>query len=132
VGYTQMTMVMDDHGDVVLVGELIMARDPEHTLARLTVVAVVAVALLLIGSTPTAEAPGVTSRVNGCATNIDLINSQLELYYANTGEWPATLDVLTADTDYFPNGPPVCPASRLPYRNALTGSNKVDDALHGH
>ena len=105
-----------------------MARDPEHTFARLMVVTVVAGALLLVGSTPVAEAPG----ANGCARNIDLINSQLEFYYANTGEWPATLDVLTADTDYFPDGPPVCPVGRLPYRNALTGGNRVDDALHGH
>jgi competence protein ComGC len=87
--------------------KLTTAKDPEHTLARLTVVAVVIVALLLIGSTPIAEAPGVTSGVNGCAANVDLINTQVELYYAHTGEWPATLDVVRQDTDhYFPDGPP--------------------------
>ena len=64
------------HGDIVLVWRTHMAGDPEHTVARLTVVAIVAVALLLIGSTPVGEAPGVTrlaAKVNGCATNIDLI-----------------------------------------------------------
>jgi competence protein ComGC len=99
-----------------------MARDPEHTLAGLTVVAVVAAALLLIGSTPIREAPGVPAKVNGCATNIDLINSQIELYYANTGSYPATLNVLTADPDYFPDGPPVCPVMENPYSNALVNN----------
>jgi competence protein ComGC len=112
-----------------LFGELIMARDPEHTLARLAVVAVVAAALLLIGSTPVGEVPGVPAKVSGCVTNIDLVNSQIELYYANTGSYPATLNALTRDTDYFPDGPPVCPVTENPYSNVLV-NNRVDTSGH--
>jgi type II secretory pathway pseudopilin PulG len=72
-----------------------------------------------------------TARANGCATNIDLINSQIELYYANTGSWPGTLDVVTGDTNYFPDGPPVCPVTGLPYPNAMV-NNRVDDSAHAH
>ena len=106
-----------------------MARNPEHTLARLTVVAVVAVALLLIGSTPIREAPGVTSKVNGCATNINLINSQIELYHANTRSWPADLTVVTDNTSYFPDGPPICPLTGLAYPDTLV-NNRIDTSGH--
>jgi hypothetical protein len=109
-----------------------MAKDPEHTLARLTVVAIVAVALLLIGSTPVGEAPGITgltARANACHTNIDLINSQIELYYANNGAYPANLTALTEDTTYFPDGAPVCPVTENPYSDALV-NNRVDTSGH--
>ena len=120
------------HGDVVLVWRTDMTRDPEHTLTRLTVVAVVAVALLLIGSTPVGEAPGVTeltARANGCYTNIDLLNVQLELYNANTGGYPANLVILAADTGYFPDGVPVCPVTGNPYPATLV-TNRVDASSH--
>jgi type II secretory pathway pseudopilin PulG len=50
-----------------------------------------------------------TAKANACSANIDLINSQLELYYATEGAWPAALADLTGDTDYFPDGAPTCP-----------------------
>ncbi len=49
------------------------------------------------------------AKINACKTNIDMMNSQIELYYANTDGWPASLATVTGDTDYFPDGEPVCP-----------------------
>ena len=56
-----------------------------------------------------------TAKVNACNTNVDLINSQIELYYANEGSWPAALTDVTQDTDYFPDGEPKCPVNDTVY-----------------
>ena len=71
------------------------------------------------------------AKVNACATNIDLMNSQIELYYANEGAYPADLAALTADVDYFPDGAPVCPFG-VAYPDALTANNRVDASAHAH
>ncbi len=86
-----------------------MARDLEHMAARLTVVTVITPVLLFAASTPVGEAPGGSAKANGCKTNIDMINSQIELYYANKAEWPKKLDDVTKDEEYFPDGEPKCP-----------------------
>ena len=74
----------------------------------------------------------VAAKANGCKTNVDLINSQIELYYANTSGWPTNLQQLTQDTDYFPDGEPICPVTELTYPNPLTANNRVDASAHGH
>ena len=73
-----------------------------------------------------------TARANACATNIDLINSQIELYNANTGSWPADLEVVTRDTDYFPDGEPKCPITGAKYPKSLPANNRVDASGHSH
>jgi prepilin-type N-terminal cleavage/methylation domain-containing protein len=101
------------------------------TLVELMIVVLILGALAAI-AIPRIMGGAAAARANGCATNIDLINSQIELYYANTGDWPTTLDVVTGDTDYFPDGPPVCPVTGLPYSNTLTANNRVDASAHAH
>ena len=49
-----------------------------------------------------------TAKINACKTNVALINSQLELYYQNKGEWPNFLTDLD-DPNYFPDELPNCP-----------------------
>ena len=71
------------------------------------------------------------AKVNACATNIDLLNSQIELYYANEGAYPADLAALTADVDYFPDGAPVCPFG-VAYPNDFTANNRIDTTGHNH
>lgn len=46
----------------------------------------------------------------GCATNIDTMESQIELWISmHDGAYPDSLTDITADADYFPDGPPQCP-----------------------
>ncbi len=54
-----------------------------------------------------------TAKANGCKTNVDLLNSQIELYYANNDSYPNNLTTITQDTDYFPDGEPVCPVTAI-------------------
>ena len=70
-----------------------------------------------------------TARENACATNIDLLNSQLELFNANTGAYPADLPTLTGNVAYFPDGAPVCPVTGAAYADALV-NNRVDTTGH--
>jgi type II secretory pathway pseudopilin PulG len=73
-----------------------------------------------------------TARANACATNIDMLNSQIELYYANESAYPADLTTVTSDPNYFPDGAPICPVIDAVYPAALTANDRVDDSAHGH
>ena len=78
------------------------------TLVELLVVVLILGALAAI-AIPRISQSAETAKINACKTNVDLINSQIELYYAEKGEWPKKLDDVLDDEDYFPDGPPVCP-----------------------
>ena len=84
------------------------------TLVELLVVVLILGALAAI-AIPRISQSAESAKINACKTNVDLINSQIELYYANEGEWPADLDTILADEDYFPDGEPECPFGR-PYK----------------
>lgn len=100
------------------------------TLVELMIVVLILGALAAI-AIPRIIGGAVTAKANACHTNIDLINSQIELYYANSSAWPATLDDVTGDTSYFPDGEPVCPVTDGTYPNVLV-NNRVDDSTHSH
>lgn len=94
------------------------------------------IVVLILGALAAIAVPRIlggaaTAKANACATNIDMINSQIELYYANTGSWPANLQTVTQDTDYFPDGEPTCPVTGGTYANVLV-NNRVDTTGHGH
>ena len=105
-------------------------RRSGFTLVELMIVVLILGALAAI-AIPRIMGGAAVAKANGCHTNIDSLNVQLELYNANTGGYPATLDVLTALTTYFPDGVPVCPVTDATYPDALV-NNRVDPALHVH
>ena len=78
------------------------------TLVELLVVVLILSALAFI-AVPRISQSATNAKINACKTNVDLLNSQIELYYSQTGGYPATLGALTSNTAYFPDGAPVCP-----------------------
>ena len=100
------------------------------TLVELMIVVLILGALAAI-AVPRILGGAATAKANACRTNIDMINSQIELYYANNGSWPANLQTITQDTDYFPDGEPTCPVTDATYANALV-NNRVDTTGHNH
>jgi prepilin-type N-terminal cleavage/methylation domain-containing protein len=85
-----------------------MRREKGFTLVELLVVVLILGALAAI-AIPRISQSAETAKINACKTNVDLINSQIELYYANTGEWPEDLDAVVDNNAYFPDGAPECP-----------------------
>jgi len=97
------------------------------TLVELLVVVLILGALAFI-AIPRIGASATTAKINACKTNVDLLNSQIELYYANNGIWPAALTTITGDVSYFPEGAPVCPfATAYTYS---TTTHRVADHTH--
>ena len=78
------------------------------TLVELLVVVLILGALAAI-AVPRIIGGAQNAKINACETNVDLLNSQIELYYANEGDWPSELTEITADPNYFPDGAPECP-----------------------
>ena len=101
------------------------------SLVELMIVVLILGALAAI-AVPRIMGGSATAKANACKTNIDLINAQIELYYAINDSYPATLDVITGDTTYFPDGEPKCPFSNSAYSNTLTANNRVDTTGHNH
>ena len=100
------------------------------TLVELMIVVLILGALAAI-AVPRIMGGATAAKINACKTNIDLINKQLELYYANTGSYPVNLTTITQDPAYFPDGEPICPITETVYPNGVPGG-RVNDAGHAH
>ncbi len=77
-------------------------------LFALLIVLLVVGALLVI-LVPRMGQSAINANINGCKSNIDVINTQIELYKAETGLWPTALTDVTTDPNYFRDGEPTCP-----------------------
>jgi prepilin-type N-terminal cleavage/methylation domain-containing protein len=77
------------------------------TLIELLVVVIILGALAAI-AIPRISTSATNAKNKADDTNIDIINTQMELYNANEGTYP-TLAQLFADANYFPDGSLTCP-----------------------
>jgi type IV pilus assembly protein PilA len=101
------------------------------TLIELLIVVIILGALAAI-AIPKISASASNAKKNACHTNIDIINSQIEMYAADhNGVYPTDLQTITDDTDYFPDGAPQCPITEANYPNTLV-NNRVDASAHTH
>ena len=72
------------------------------------------IVVLILGALATIAIPRIMgganiARANACKTNVKMMNSQIEVYYQNEGEWPNNLNKFINDPNYFPDGSPECP-----------------------
>ena len=78
------------------------------TLVELMVVVLILGALAFV-AVPRIGESSTTAKVNACNANVTILNIQIELTKASTGDWPQNYKKLSTDEDLFPDGPPVCP-----------------------
>jgi prepilin-type N-terminal cleavage/methylation domain-containing protein len=97
------------------------------TLVELLIVVLILGALAAI-ALPRIMGSASNAKINACKTNVDLINSQIEMYYAKEGVWPSALTDVTNDPNYFPDDPPVCPFG-MAYEYDTTKPKRVADHL---
>ena len=102
-------------------------REFGFTLVELMVVVLILGALAFVAIPRIGESAD-SAKDNACETNVDLLNSQLELNYAQGNGWPADLDALTSNTSLFPDGAPECPHGTAYVYDAT--SHRV--AAHSH
>jgi prepilin-type N-terminal cleavage/methylation domain-containing protein len=76
------------------------------TLVELVVVVLILGVLAAI-AIPRISQGNESSRIRACQTNVDLLNSRIEVYYIENEKWPQNLNKLVKE--YFPEGTPECP-----------------------
>lgn len=96
-----------------------MRSNKAFTLVELLVVVMILGALAAI-AVPRMMSGATNAKISACETNVDLINSQIELYYAQHGKWPQRLQVVTSDPNQFPDGVPQCPFGTAYQYNTTT------------
>jgi len=92
------------------------------------------VVVLILGALAAIAIPRITNssynaKKNACNANVDTLNTSMEVYNNDKGNYPATLATMTGDANYFPDGAPVCPFGS-PYAYSATVPNRV--AFHAH
>ena len=98
------------------------------TLIELLIVVLILGALAAI-AIPRLTQSATTAKKNACYTNLDILNSQIEMYAAdNDGSYPPDLSTVTSDPNYFPDDAPVCPSSGT----YSMSSNRVTCNSAGH
>jgi type II secretion system protein G len=99
------------------------------TLIELLIVVIILGALAAI-AIPRITTSATTAKSNACTTNVDTLNTAMEMYKMDHTSYP-TLSTLTSDPNYFPDGAPACPyGAAFPYVLKADGSNRVQPHTH--
>jgi len=105
-----------------------MYRRKGFTLIELIIVVAILGILAMI-AIPRITTTTATAKVNTCKTNQSMMNTQIEMYNADTGDYPVTLAIITGDANYFPDGEPCCPSDGS---YTMSGIYRISCDASGH
>jgi competence protein ComGC len=94
----------------------------------IAIVMTVIVVTLAVVTFPRMSRNSNVARIRACQTNIDMINTQIEVYYSENDSWPVALKNIIDDPNYFPKGAPVCPAGGI---YSINGNHRASCTVHG-
>jgi len=96
------------------------------TLIELLIVVIILGALAAI-AIPRITTSATTAKQNACNTNVETLNTAIEMYKMDKGSYPGALGTLTSDPCYFPDGAPACPfnTSTTTYPYVMNASNRI-------
>ena len=102
-----------------------------HGFTLIEILAVVVIlGILAAAIVPRVLASSQTAKINACRQNKAAIHEAVEIWYFNTGTWPDHyLGDIGADSDYFPDGVPVCPVDQEGY-HLNHSTHRVDRDAH--
>ena len=89
------------------------------TLVELLIVVLILAALAAI-AVPRISSSANSAKIKACDTNVDLMNTSIEMYNADELAYPTSLALVTGETSYFPDGVPVCPYGTAYVMNGTT------------
>jgi prepilin-type N-terminal cleavage/methylation domain-containing protein len=110
-----------------------MCQKKGFTLIELLVVIAI-LGILAAIAIPRITTSTATANANACASNRDVMNTQIEMYYTDKGSYPASLAAITSDANYFPSGAPSCPSGGTYSMDGATGTHpyRVSCNYSGH
>jgi type II secretion system protein G len=96
------------------------------TLIELLIVVIILGALAAI-AIPRITTSATTAKQNACNTNVETLNTSIEMYKMDKGTYPALLTTLTGDVNYFPDGAPACPfnTATTTYPYVMNAQNRI-------
>jgi prepilin-type N-terminal cleavage/methylation domain-containing protein len=93
---------------------------------------VVVIAILAAIAIPRIVTSTATAKTNACLANQAIMNTQIEQYRLDTGDWPDALTDVTNNTTYFPDGAPACPEGTFANYSMNGTTHRVSCNTDGH
>ncbi|MFH0731525.1 MAG: prepilin-type N-terminal cleavage/methylation domain-containing protein [Candidatus Omnitrophota bacterium] len=91
---------------------------------------IIVIAVLAAIAIPRIVTSTATAKTNACLANQSIMDTQIEQYHMDTGNWPGTLATVTGNTSYFPDGAPTCPESGTYSMNGTTYRTSCSNSDH--
>ena len=108
-----------------------MKRKKGFTMIELLVVVLI-IGVLAAIAIPRIVTSVSTARTNACLANQAIMNTQIEQYRLDEGDWPSALTDVTNNTTYFPDGAPACPEGAFANYSMNGTTHRVSCNTSGH